>query len=287
MSTWFFVSDLHGQVQRYEKLFRAIQEERPTVVLLGGDLLPLGGNYLEVGSGKEGGFLRAFMQPGFTRLNDELGDSYPRVFLILGNDDPRSEEANLAPGQTRGLWTYIHNNWAEIGNTRLCGYACVPPTPFLLKDWERYDVSRFVDPGCIPPEEGWLSTPVTAGEVRQTTIQAELDVLTRGIELSKAIILFHSPPYRTKLDRAALDGKAIDNVPLDVHIGSIAIRRFIETRQPWVTLHGHVHESVRISGAWQERIGRTYTFSAAHDGAELALVRFDPAKPEKASRELI
>jgi Icc-related predicted phosphoesterase len=100
-------------------------------------------------------------------------------------------------------------------------------------------------------------------------------------------MLFHAPPYRTDLDRAALDGHTFEHVPLDVHIGSIAIRRFIEERQPLVTLHGHVHESARITGSWRQRIGRTWCFSAAHDGPELALVRFDLEDPGAATRELI
>jgi Icc-related predicted phosphoesterase len=70
-------------------------------------------------------------------------------------------------------------------------------------------------------------------------------------------------------------------------VGSIAVRRFIEQRQPYITLHGHVHESARITGAWQEQIGRTSCFSAAHDGQELALVRFDLKQPERAERELL
>ena len=78
----------------------------------------------------------------------------------------------------------------------------------------------------------------------------------------------------------------MDHAPLDVHVGSIAIRRFIEARQPLATLHGHVHESARLTGAWQERIGRTVCLSAAHDGPELALVRFDLETPADASREL-
>jgi Icc-related predicted phosphoesterase len=84
-----------------------------------------------------------------------------------------------------------------------------------------------------------------------------------------------------------LDGVIVEHVPLDVHVGSIAIRRFIEERQPLVTLHGHVHESARLSGAWRDRIGRTHLFSAAHDGPELALVRFDLEDPGSATRELI
>ena len=78
----------------------------------------------------------------------------------------------------------------------------------------------------------------------------------------------------------------IDHVPLDLHVGSIAVKRLIESRQPMITLHGHVHESARLTGSWKERIGRTHAFSAAHDGLELALIRFDPESPDTATREL-
>ena len=66
-----------------------------------------------------------------------------------------------------------------------------------------------------------------------------------------------------------------------------AIRRFIEERSPLVTLHGHVHESARLTGTWRCRIGRTHAFTAAHDGPELALIRFDPGDLEAATRELV
>ncbi len=79
----------------------------------------------------------------------------------------------------------------------------------------------------------------------------------------------------------------VDGAPMDVHIGSIAVGRFIETRQPLVTLHGHVHESARLTGAWMDQIGKTRLFSAAHDGPELALVRFDTDDPATATRELL
>jgi Icc-related predicted phosphoesterase len=105
--------------------------------------------------------------------------------------------------------------------------------------------------------------------------------------MKNAVMLFHTPPHKTHLDRAALDGKKIDHVPLDVHVGSIAVRRFIESRQPLITLHGHIHESARLTGFWKDTIGRTRMFSAAHDGPELALVRFSLEHPEDATRQLI
>jgi Icc-related predicted phosphoesterase len=78
----------------------------------------------------------------------------------------------------------------------------------------------------------------------------------------------------------------VDHVALDVHIGSMAIERFIRRRQPLLTLHGHVHESARLTGAWSQTIGRTHCLSAAHDGPELAIVRFDPADPAAVTRTL-
>ena len=79
----------------------------------------------------------------------------------------------------------------------------------------------------------------------------------------------------------------VDHAPLDVHVDSTAIKRFIEKRQPFATLHGHVHESSRITGSWKEKIGSTHIFSVAYGGPELAVVRFDPEKPQDARREIL
>jgi len=287
MPQCFFVSDLHGDQDRYRKLFRAIEEERPEAVFLGGDLLPSG---LSASGGfhvQHRDFVNDFLAAEFQRGREALGRSYPRVLLILGNDDSRSQEAAILAAAAQGIWEYIHERQVRLGSFDVYGYGCVPPTPFLLKDWERYDVSRYVDPGCISPEDGHRSVPVSDHQMKYATIQDDLVKLVKDQPLDGAIFLFHSPPYQSKLDRAALDGRTIDHVPLDVHVGSIAIRRFIQQRGPRITLHGHVHESARLTGAWADRIGATFCFSAAHDGTELALVRFDPRAPETATRTLI
>ncbi len=119
---------------------------------------------------------------------------------------------------------------------------------------------------------------VSEHEKRFSTIAKDLELLADDEVLSKSIWVIHTPPYQTKLDRAALDGKKVEHVELDPHIGSIAVKRFIESRQPFITLHGHVHESARLTGEWREQLGKTHMFSAAHDGPELALVRFSPEK---------
>ncbi len=281
MSLCFFVSDLHGHLNRYQELFSKILEEKPAAVFLGGDLLPSFGNM------REGNFIQDYLSPEFMKLKVRLEDDYPRVFLILGNDDSRRVEEDLISCMMKeGIWEYIHNQSAQFGSHTVFGYAYVPPTPFMNKDWERYDVSRYVDPGCVPPEEGWHSVEQAENIIQYATIKQDLEDIIGENDLSNSIFLFHTPPYQTKLDRAGLDGKMIDHVPVDLHVGSIAVKDMIMDHQPLITLHGHVHESARITGSWKDQLGKTFIFSAAHDGPELALVRFDPDKPQGAARDL-
>jgi len=280
----FFVSDLHGSRGRYRKLMDAVRRDAPAAVFIGGDLLPSA--FSSEGGPGDGDFVEGFLADELAALRDDMA-AFPRVFAILGNDDAAAAEPAVEEVARRGLWDYVNERVVALGSYLVAGYSFVPPTPFMLKDWERYDVSRYVDPGCVSPEEGFRSVPVEPSAARYSTIAADLEGLFAGVDTERTICLFHTPPYGGMLDRAALDGKAVDHVPLDVHVGSIALERFIESRRPLVTLHGHVHESARITGSWRERRGRTWCMSAAHDGPELALVVFDPERPDEASRRLL
>ena len=287
MATCFFATDFHGQTQRYEKLLASIVRDRPAAVFLGGDLLPSGSHSPAAIRAARSEFVPSYLIPLFTKARESLGEDYPPVFLIPGNDDPACEQERFLAGQALGLWQQTHNRKILLGSVPIYGFACVPPTPFLLKDWERYDVSRYVPPGCVSPEEGYRSVPAEPNEIKWGTIQQDLAMLAGEDSLDHAVFLFHTPPYDTPLDRAALDGKTFEHVALDLHVGSIAVRRFIEERQPLLTLHGHVHESARLTGLWKIQIGRTTCINGAHDGPELALVRFDLESPEDATRELL
>jgi len=282
-----FVSDLHGDSERFQKLFDFILSAPPRVLFIGGDILPSGFSVTTTAAVDQGDFVLGYLAEELKRLRTALSNRYPRIFIILGNDDPRSYEENFRTGSEEGLWEYIHNQRIEMGTHPVYGYSFVPPSPFLLKDWERYDVSRFVDSGCVSPEEGFRSTPSGGTQEQYRTIDQDLRELLEGDDLSNAIVLFHAPPYQSNLDRVALDGKMIDHVPLDLHVGSIAIRKLIEKHQPLLTLHGHIHESARLTGSWRDKIGRTHMFSAAHDGPELALVRFALDNLEDARRQLL
>lgn len=283
MSLCFFCTDLHGHPERYNKLINRIRIQKPELVLLGGDLLPHG---LAIKEGMDD-FFHDFLLPSFSSLLEEMGDDYPEICLILGNDDARVNEVDFQDAESTGVWHYIHQKHFPFRNYIVTGYAYVPPTPFRLKDWERYDVSRYVDPGCIHPLDGEFSVAPPEKDIEYQTIEQDLATLTANTDPEKMIMLFHSPPYQTKLDRAALDGMKVEHVPLDVHVGSIAIKRFIEEKQPLITLHGHIHESSRITGQWHEFIEDTLAVNGSWDGQELSLVSFDPDRPGSIMRELI
>lgn len=274
-----FVSDLHGSKYRYDKLFGEILSAKPEAVFIGGDILPSTYRHEDPES-----FYNNVILKGLRSLKIKLKASYPRIFLILGNDDGKVFENDILNAQKEGLWEYMHNRRSDFKGRKIFGYSFIPPTPFLLKDWEKYDVSRFTDPGCISPEEGRRSYDIEPNLVKYSTIKKDLEILFGDENISDSVVLFHSPPYKTNLDRADLDGRYFDSAPLDVNVGSIAIREFIEERQPFLTLHGHIHESPRLTGQWKDRIGRTEMFSAAHDGKELATVVFDLDDPADAER---
>ncbi len=269
----FFVSDLHGKKEKYEKLIEHIIREKPDIVFVGGDLLPHPCNE----DFKDLNFLRDYLIPEFVLLRKAMHSGYPIILMIMGNDDPKSEEHIINCGEKLGLWHYINNKHFTFREYRIFGYNYVPPTPFKLKDWEKYDTGREVNPGCISPEEGKRSTPFIEKEISNSTIEKDLNELAAEYPMNKSIFLFHSPPYGTNLDITAYR-KEIS----DPHAGSKAIRKFIEKKQPFLALHGHIHESSRISGEWKELIGATYCFSGCTDTGKLAIIQFPLEKPKEA-----
>ena len=277
-----FISDLHGHINRYETLFALLRDDPVNFVFFGGDLLPHG---LRNPPGIAD-FLNDYLFPRLRELKEKLKGRYPEMFVILGNDDFRSEEINFIEASAEGLFHYMNMELMDFGRLKVFGYPYVPPTPFRLKDWEKYDVNLEVRPGCIPPGEGFRSTkpdydPATA------TIASDLQRLSAYQDLSSTVMLFHSPPYKTHLDRANLEGMQIGDIQPDNHIGSLAIKEFIENQQPLLTLHGHVHESTRRTGHWLEKIKGTVACNGAHGGRELCILRFkDLHHPMQAIREL-
>ncbi|MFO8051113.1 MAG: metallophosphoesterase [Thermoplasmatota archaeon] len=274
---WFAVSDLHGRPNRYLSLFREVERNPPPAVLMGGDLLPRKGPVKE------------FMDEFLFRPIRSLRKSgiRTRFLVIMGNDDPKAHEHLFFQGDEEGVIDYIPMKTTKVHSFTVAGYPYIHPSPFLLKDWELYDVSRYVDPGCVSPPEGIHTTDQNTDELRFHTIKDDLDELARISDPKRTIYLFHSPPFETNLDMADIGSQKIDSVPLNPHIGSVAIKRFIEGHQPPVTIHGHVHESFHMTGRFHQRIKGTLAISACGTEKGLPLIEFDPEGIMEPTRRIL
>ncbi|MFW5904264.1 MAG: metallophosphoesterase family protein [Candidatus Saliniplasma sp.] len=277
-----FVSDLHGKKERYRLLQMALRKHRPDAVFLGGDLLP---SFVR-SKDKVRNFLYESLLNPLQEVRTEF-EKKLRCFVIMGNDDPRIFEDIFEKFDEKGLIHYVNQRCVNFRTLNVCGYSFVPPTPFDLKDWEKYDVSRFTDVGALSPEKGTRTVKVEENEIEFATIKKDLNELKKLSNPQKTIYMFHAPPYETLLDRADLDGEEIDHAPLDVHVGSIAIKNFIQNEQPYLTLHGHVHETIDLTGEWKCVIDGSFCFSGVTSGKGLAVVVFDTENLDSAHREIL
>jgi uncharacterized protein len=270
--TWCYASDLHGHENRYRELAALAAAERCDAVLLGGDLLPR--------KGRTAGSLEAQIEFAGTRLRDfavRIRDGAgARLFAIPGNDDWWGAVPALAELEREGLMRLCGNGPVPAaGGMLLRGYSFVPPTPFLLKDFEKRD--RSADP---PPDGPGLIFATRDGRVEETgeaaffsgrsSIEDDLAAWTLGDDRGRTVCVMHGPPHGTALDRLA-DGRPA---------GSRAVRAFISRERPALSLHGHIHESPEISGAWAERLDGTLAVNPGQTGDRLSAVLFDPSDPE-------
>jgi Icc-related predicted phosphoesterase len=247
VSTFVYASDLHGNVEAYDQLYRMGAE----AVVLGGDLLPypmrMGGDLLR----PQVEFVRSYLA---AKLRSRPS------YWILGNDDWEAVLPLL-----EGAGTPIHGRSVPfLDGYSIAGYSCVPVTPFAMKDFDRFDGAGWTP--SLPPKRCLLSAPsglreVGLDEVRSRgTIAADLKRLAALSDPAKTVYVTHSPPYATGLDRL------VDGTP----IGSRAVCAFIERHRPPLTLHGHVHESPGI-----ERSGATLSVNPGDSIRRLQAVVVD------------
>lgn len=275
MSEWFFTSDLHGQGALYEQLVALAAAHRPAALLLGGDLAPHA-------AGEEGlRRQRLFLEGFFVEFARRVREASPGLELLVlpGNDD-WGANLDVLEALDGTLWRLLHDRVVETADARVAGSAWIPITPFAIKDWERWEDGGPESPARL---EGWVSwsgrlEPARLDpERRSPTIAGALDDLGARAGAG-ALYVLHSPPRDT----------ACDQVGARAHVGSRAVRAFVERLQPPLVLSGHIHESPRVSAAYRDAIGRTVVVNPGQFGAtRLCGVWFDPRRPGETLRHTV
>jgi len=268
MPHWFFTSDLHGQSDLYEQALAHVAARRPAALVIGGDLAPhaTGGRGVRF----QRVFLEGFLVEFARRVREAVADT--ELLLMMGNDDWCANH-DVLERHDGDLWRVLHERVLDVGGVRVAGLSWVPITPFGIKDWERWE-----DGGAEAPPRlaGWRSAHDDVREFafdpgrRTPTIADGLSGLAAQSPPGETLYVTHSPPRDTRCD--------VTHAGL--HVGSRAIRDFVEKHQPPLVLSGHIHESPRVSGAWRDDLGRTVVVNPGQFGsAGLCGVWFDPHRP--------
>ena len=266
MPEWFFTSDLHGQGALYEQLVALVATRRPRAVLLGGDLCPHAAG--AEGLAHQRVFLQGFLVEFARRLRE--GSPGTDLLLLMGNDD-WAANVDCLQAQEGRLWRHLHERVVDVDGVCVAGLSWVPITPFGLKDWERWDDGDAETPARL---DGWVSRSGALEphrfdpQDRAPTIATALESLANRTDPGQTTFVLHSPPRETRCDM----------IGAGRHVGSRAIRSFIERHQPPLVLGGHIHESPRISSSYHDAIGRTIVVNPGQFGtSRLCGVWFDPA----------
>jgi len=91
---------------------------------------------------------------------------------------------------------YIHIEKSILKSIRFMVILIYHHHLFYLRTGKSIYIA-YVDPGCVSPEEGIRSVPFSIDSQKYSTIKEDLEQLTVNEDLSKAIFLFHAPPYET------------------------------------------------------------------------------------------
>lgn len=112
----------------------------------------------------------------------------------------------------------------------------------------------------------WNSPRECSEEELLKKLEKLADTVT--VPWDKVVCNFHVPPYGTKLDLAPeLDENL--KIKMDAsgcrvtHVGSKSVFKFIKEHQPYLGLHGHIHESPGV-----ENIGKTLCFNPGSEYGE-------------------
>lgn len=112
---------------------------------------------------------------------------------------------------------------------------------------------------------GSNSTPFgTPFELSENEIREKLDSVWNKSKAGKTIVLTHFPPKDTKCDM----------IPGGAHVGSSALRKFLEEKQPIANVSSHIHESA----GKDDLIGKTRVLNVGMLSHGNAVV-IDPAGP--------
>ena len=282
----FYATDIHGSERGYRKFINAGKFYEVSVLIMGGDIL---GKLAVPIIRESNGHHRASLQGRIEHLTTE--DELKNLLERLGTlgyyskimDEPEFRAVQADPLAVDALFHELARArleaWIDLAETRLAGtgikcYITGGNDDYadVLEALHREGAQSVfacenkvmqVDDGHTMISMGY-STPTpwkTPREVTDDELGVMIDKMIAQVpDLSRCIFNFHDPPVDSTLDTCPMLDWNTDPPTQIVRggqvvlfgAGSQSVRRAIETHQPLLGLHGHIHESPGVV-----KIGRT------------------------------
>lgn len=284
----FFATDVHGSEKCFRKFLNAGAAYRPDVLVLGGDV---GGKAIQaLERVAPGHYTTTFRGHRHDVEEGSALDEVERLISDLGyypwRAEPGELDQRISDGSVDQLLLDLMlgrlERWMQLADERLrplgkpAFWMLGNDDPPILAEafenapWGTHAEGRAlaIDDDHVLLSWGWSNpTPWDSfREMSEEQLGAQFDTMFAAVaDTHRVIFNAHVPPYDSGLDEAPmLDAnltvrQQAGQVKLGP-VGSTAVRHAIETYQPIVSLHGHVHESAGF-----RRIGDTLAVNPGSD----------------------
>jgi uncharacterized protein len=274
---YFFATDIHGSDRCFRKFLAGAKAYRANALILGGDIAgkaivpieDLGGDRYRYTS-SDGTIVIGADELPAARATIGFNGFYPHVcepdeYTRLAEDEAARHSLfeELIADQVRG--------WLELAEERLAPEVRCIITPGnddpeaidpVLAGSERVECPErtlsSVGPALLASLGNTNHTPWdTEREYEEDQLAEQIDtMLAARADGEPMIFNFHCPPYDSGLDtvmkldddfRPVMAGGA----PVEIPVGSTAVRDAIKRYNPAVGLHGHIHECKAVAKVGQ------------------------------------
>ena len=230
---FLYVTDLHGDINKYEKALEIAVEKDLKLIVNGGDMYPKLGNIMTV----QKTFIDEYLPHYFQRLKEH--DIH--YFTILGNDDLKifDHQFQMLCDQYSNVEN-LHCHKACYHGYEFVGMNCVLDHPFGYKN-RVVNESRFLPQRqlcqkiTLITEHGFQDID-DWDDYRLMKAPLMYDILHQLPKVDnprKSVYVMHMPPAGLHLGQLSFG---------DTDIGSYEIYDFLKEVQPLLSLHGHIHE---------------------------------------------
>ncbi len=277
--TFYFATDIHGSDVCWRKLVNSAGFYDVSTIILGGDITGKGTQLIL--EEKPGVWVTDFLGVDVQAEGAEaLSKLEARVrnagFYPYRADQEEFTKFSSSPVYRDQIFqevvTRAVDNWIAYAEEKLKGtgrriiVTAGNDDPEFIDDlfqhsevieWAERKIINFDDNHEILNEGYSNHTPWNTH--REYDEDHLLEVLTAQAEqlkdVNNAIFNIHVPPFGSQIDNAPLmdtQMRPVDGGQTLVPVGSTAVRKLIETYQPMLGLHGHIHEAKGST-----KIGRT------------------------------